>query len=179
MPFRHTGPIRTLTTFLSKVFVSLILLGLSELPASAQGPDPHQIYERKCAGCHEAHAGDFVHDNVTTGDGKVIGRRSGRPVAAFLARGHGKLAPPERAVLIEHLEQIARSGALFHDKCLVCHDRAVVFARSRLIGRQGKLVGRYSGRDVRAFLSNHGRVTAEEADTLTAILAYQLRGSQF
>ncbi|WP_417669348.1 hypothetical protein [Roseibium sp.] len=163
-----------------RVVRSILLAAfLALLPAVvlAQGLDPHRIYERKCSGCHEDHAGDFVAANIDYVDGRAIWRASGRPVEAFLSRKHGKLTPSERKVLVDHLNKVAEMGGLYREKCLICHDRAVVLARSRLIIRADKLTGRYSKRDIADFLKTHGRLSLEEAERMTATLRRQLPSS--
>lgn len=143
-------------------------------PTSAQQLDPHQLYEEKCAGCHQPHAGEFVHEKLLGSDGKIQGRNSRRELRAFLEKGHGGLTPAELEIILTHLTAIQRSGRVFHDKCLICHDRAVNLARSKLIMRDGKLVGRYTGRDIAEFLSDHGRLTADEVPKMVEVLIRQL-----
>lgn len=142
--------------------------------ASAQSRDPHQLYEKHCGSCHAGHAGAFVRDNLDMRAGETVGRKSRLGLASLLGSGHGGLAPDEVAPLIAHLTSIHKSGHLFHDKCIVCHDRAVVFARNRLIVRNGTLTGRYSSRDIERFLSSHGRLTAAEVATMVEVLKRQL-----
>lgn len=142
--------------------------------AVGQETDPHRIYEEKCARCHEAHAGDFVHNNLDLQDGLVVGRKSGVEISAFLERGHGRLNPAELQVLADHLASIRLTGQIYHDKCLVCHDRAVELARARLIFKAGELSGRYSGRKVEEFLAFHGRLDEEERSIVLRMLERQL-----
>ena len=158
------------------VFLFLIAL-VAASTASAQETDPHAIYERSCARCHEAHAGDFVHNRLDLKDGRIISKSSGRDVKTFLDGGHGRLEAAERQRLIDHLIAIRQSGRLFHDKCLTCHDRAAQFARSRLIVKDGVLVGRYSGKKTGEFLRGHGRLSPDEADRMIEVLTRQLQGS--
>lgn len=159
---------RRLTTLL------LLILAVTGF-ASAQETDPHAIYEQKCAPCHEAHAGDFVHSKLELQNGKVVGRTSGRDVEAFLDGGHGRLQGPELQTLIDHLTAIRQSGQLFHDKCLACHDRAAQLARSRLILKDGELIRRYSGTSTRDFLMTHGRLEPDEIDRMVEVLTRQLQ----
>ncbi len=161
-------------------FLSLAPLScaLTAQPVQAGDVDPHSLYEKKCTACHEAHAGDFVHEKLKIENGVVTGLQTGRPVAATLAHGHGGLTATERAVMIAHLEEIAAAGTLYHEKCLACHDRASSMARSRLILRDNVLTGRYSGRDIASFLKGHGRLSAEQAADMTATLSRQLSPAQ-
>lgn len=143
-------------------------------PAAAQTIDPHQVYEKNCAACHASHAGDFVHDSIDLKDGAVIGRKSGRSVKAFLEGGHGGLSSEETAVLVPFFAEIRESGRLYHDKCLFCHERAVTLARSKLEMKNGKLVGRYTGRDIESFLEDHGRLTPDEVARMVDVLKRQI-----
>jgi hypothetical protein len=140
----------------------------------AQTIDPHELYEQRCSGCHAPHAGEFVHDNLKRLSNKIVGRDTGRELRSFLAGGHGKLAPLEIDVIVAHLESILEAGALFHQNCIICHDRAVVLARRQLVLRNGRLLGRYSGREIGTFLENHGRLKGAQIATVVEMLKGQL-----
>ncbi|KUO58465.1 MAG: hypothetical protein APF80_01540 [Alphaproteobacteria bacterium BRH_c36] len=140
----------------------------------AQAPDPHQIFEQRCGGCHSPHAGDFARNYLVRSQGKMLTRKSSRELRGFLNSGHGKLSPVEIDVLVVHFENILNSGGLFQDKCRVCHDRAVELARHQLILREGTLTGRYTGRDIAEFLQNHGRLQQDEVERMIAVLKRQL-----
>ena len=66
------------------------------------------------------------------------------------------------------------TGWIFRDKCTLCHRNAVRLARIWLIVRDGRLVGRYTGRDIEAFLHNHGRLSDEEVGIVIKMLKRQL-----
>ena len=70
------------------------------------------------------------------------------------------------------------SDAFYQDRCEICHDRAYELARLRLIVRDGRLVGRYSGRDMTNFLPNHARMTTEEANRMREALTALLMGAR-
>jgi len=146
--------------------------------APAQTIDPHLLYEQNCAGCHAPHARDFVHDNLIRAGDKIIARQSRHSLQAIFEAGHGRLTRPEMAIIISHLTAIQRSGRLFHDKCLICHDRAVILARTRLALKNGTLVGRYSNRNIEKFLLGHGRLKGSELAIMLNVLKRQLAGSQ-
>ena len=157
-----------------------ILLGLAITgsPAlQAQDLDPHALYEGSCARCHESHAGEFVPKGLVRRGERILGRESGKELRAFLAAGHGRLAPGEVDAMVAHLAFILEAGGLFRDKCLICHDRAVVLARRELILRDGRLIGRYTGRDIAVFLENHGRLDGDEVATILNMLERQLVGT--
>jgi len=73
--------------------------------------------------------------------------------------------------------QIA-SGGLYQGRCEICHDRARELARLELVIREGRLVGRYTGRDIAAFLTWHGRLDAAEAALMTEALTAILQGAR-
>lgn len=176
--YRHGGdvsskearPLRAFKPFL--LLLPILLAGGQN--AAAQSADPHEIYERNCAQCHAPHAGDFVHDNLALSGNTIVGLKSKRDVRAFLQSGHGKLTPEEIDILVAALTQIRLSGRLFHDKCLICHDRAVRLARTELVIKDGRLVGCFSGRDIERFLKEHGRLDADEVLSMVAVLKRQL-----
>lgn len=160
---------------------SLLVLGFIGLLAvdetvgePAQGIDPHQLYEQRCGGCHVAHAGTFVHESLIASEGGVFGRSSGDELGAFLRAGHGEVSAKEIEAIIEHFTSILRSGRLFHKKCRICHDRAVILARRELIMKDGELIGRYTRRNIRQFLLDHGRLNADELPKLLDALKRQL-----
>lgn len=156
------------------VLYLLVLVFIGGPAALAQPIDPHELYEQRCAGCHAPHAGEFVHDNLKRLSNKIVGRDTGRELRSFLADGHGKLVPLEIDVIVVHLESILETGALFRENCIICHDRAVVLARRQLVLRNGRLLGRFSGRDIGIFLENHGRLKGAQIATVVEMLKGQL-----
>lgn len=157
-------------------FIQCVACCVMTTVALAQSPDdPHLIYEKRCAGCHEVHAGDFVSEALVERDGDLFGRNSSRNVEAFLSAGHGRLTKEETTVLLAHFSAIAQSGRLFQRNCRMCHDRAVSLARMSLRIENGELYGRYTGRNIREFLAGHGGLTANEVDTMMSTLKRQLR----
>lgn len=151
-----------------------MLLGIMATNGLAQFVDPYAIYEERCAGCHEAHAGDFTSKNLMVRDGDLIGRTTLEEVGAFLASGHAQLTQEHAAALLKHFSAIATTGRLFQDKCRVCHDRAVSIARKNLTIKNGDLYGRYTGRIIREFLNEHGRLAGDEADRILSAFKRQI-----
>lgn len=139
---------------------------------SAGAADFHRIFEDRCLSCH-GHAGDFARAALADKDGILIGTRSGRPVAEYLRKHAGGLSPTEIDLFSETFRQQLKFGAFYRQNCDICHDRAYELVRLRLILDDGKLMGRYTGRDIAAFLPNHARMTLAEAqmmlDRLTAL----------
>ena len=161
-------------TLLRTVIITISCL-LSLGGARGQETDPHRIYEYRCATCHEADAGDFVSGNLLEGAaGTLIGILSGREVEAFLTDGHGGLAASERASLMKLFGNIADSDRPFLSNCRICHDRAVDLAREKLVLQDGKLYGRYSGRDIEMFLQVHGRLNPGQVPVVIDMLKRQL-----
>ncbi len=142
--------------------------------AQAQQIDPHSVYEKNCAGCHSAHAGAFVFESTDLINGALVGKRTGKPVSDYLAAGHGGLSDLETAALMEHMSSIRKSGRLFQQKCAMCHSNAKDLARATLILRDETLWGRYSGRDIAQFLTNHGRLKPDEVPKMVEVLTRQL-----
>ena len=124
---------------LRKLILTLLLIAAVPDIVAAQASDPHRIYEERCGRCHAGHAGDFARESLEQREGEVVARRSGRPLAAFLRAGHGRLPPEQVAVLTDHLAAILGREALFQRKCRACHARALRLARFKLILRDGRL----------------------------------------
>ncbi len=164
---------RILSRCLVTALVLLSLVNSASQAVAAEPADPHKLFEQRCAACHDPHAGIFVRDSQERRKDAVVGRKSGRELRAFLVEGHGRLAPLEVDVMVQHLTSILAADGLFRDRCLICHGRAVELARGKLIIRQGRLVGRYTGRDVESFLKTHGRIDDTQAETLLRVLARQ------
>ena len=87
------------------------------------------------------------------------------------AGGSGRSWPVDT---VAHLTFIVEAGGVFRDRCLICHDRAVVLARSELALRGDRLVGRYTGRDIAAFLETHGRLEGADIETILRMMKRQL-----
>ncbi len=142
---------------------SLLLLCL--VPAAVAAEDFHELFERRCAACH-GHAGDFARETLVIVGGELRGRKSGRPVRAYLATHRGGLDTETAALFTEVLFRQVESGGLFQDLCAICHVRARDLVQARLVIADGRLLGRYSGADMGDFLQGHGRATDEEAQRL-------------
>lgn len=153
---------------------AVMVLAVGIAAAFPQSIDPHRLYEQNCGGCHAPHAGDFAHDNLVRSDGKTVGRKSGAELRAFLGAGHGRLTQDEIEAIVAHLNSILKSGRLFREKCLICHDRAVEFARLQLAMKDGELIGRYSKRNIERFLASHGRLEADQVPLMVEVLKRQL-----
>ena len=149
-----------------------LLIGAA--PASAL--DFHALFEARCLACH-GHAGPFVREYLRL-DGDRVTRGNGRPLAPFLARHSGGLSDEEIALFLRVFARQIASGGLYRDRCEICHDRARELARLELVIREGRLVGRYTGRDIAGFLTWHGRLDAAEAALMTEALIEILKGAR-
>ncbi len=145
------------------------------LPVRAQTVDPHVLYESRCTRCHEPHASEFARAQLKTEGDVVVGTETGEELSALLDGHRGtNLTTVEIRALVDHFSAMMATGWVFQKKCTLCHRRAAKLARIWLIMRDGRLMGRYSGRDIEVFLGNHGRLTAEEVKIVTKMLQRQL-----
>lgn len=148
---------------------------LGWLPVQAQTVDPHALYESRCARCHEPHASDFARAQLKVEGGAVIGTKTGHELSALLDGHRGtNLTTIEIRALVDHFAAMMETGWVYQKKCTICHEPAVKLARIWLIMRDGRLMGRYTGRDIEGFLGNHGRLTAKEVQIVTKMLQRQL-----
>ncbi len=150
---------------------------LASAPAYAQtsqAPDPHVIYETRCASCHEPHARDFAKKALELQNGAVVMKSSGAPLALFLEHHPRGLPPADAAALLKQFSAMLQTGFLYQEKCVACHERASTLARLRLFEREGVIEGRYTHRDISEFLRNHGRLTSMEVDTIMKMFHRQL-----
>ncbi len=141
--------------------LSVVLLGAGH-SVRAEQIDPHAVYEQACAGCHTPHASDLVETLLDAGQDSLAITQNGQPLAGFLQSGHGGASPAEIDALIALFTRIQLSDGLFRTKCRICHVRARETARLKLVIRNDRLVGRYTGRDIETFLHNHGRLESQE-----------------
>lgn len=157
-----------------------VLIGMAGGPAAGAEPEPgidfHTVFEERCLSCH-GHAGPFVRERLTLEDGTLY-RSNGQPLAPFLEHHAGGLSAKELRLFLDVFAAQIESGGLYKDRCEICHDRARELARLELVLRDGRLVGRYTGRDIGEFLTWHGRLTEEEADRMTKALKRILQGAR-
>lgn len=177
-PHAAHAPQRSLVGTLNAIAIFLTIALLTP-PAFAQSVDPHQLYEQRCATCHQPHARELVQETLVLRDGNVVLKKSGTLLADFLKRHpHRALEKPQADVLVKQFEAMLETGFVYQQKCGVCHDRAVDLARLRLQERNGTIIGRYTGSNITAFLRTHGRLTPSEVDTMVAMLDRQLSASR-
>lgn len=152
-----------------------LMAALMPTLASAQAPDPHAIYETRCAGCHDPHARGLAQKTLELKGSQLLLKGTGQRLADFLTKHPRRpLSNEDAAALERQLMAMLQSGFLFQEKCIACHERASVLARLRLIERDGALTGRYTGRDIATFMQGHGRLDDSEVEVILAMLKRQL-----
>lgn len=131
--------------------------------------DLHQLWDQRCGGCH-GHAGQFARDTLTVVGGRLLDRRSGRDVAAFLETHNGGYSPEHVAAIADMLRAQVGSSDMFQRKCAECHETAASLAREDLVSRDGVLMGRRSQRVVADFLKRHGDLEPDEVAPMLDVL---------
>lgn len=133
-------------------------------------PSRPGLFQERCARCHDE-AGSFAKTDLKFEEGVLRARRSGKDLRAFLPGHPGRLDEAEREAMVATLTAIVTSGGQFQQRCAICHGHAEAFAGAQLVIRDGRLRGRYSGRDVEIFLPGHGRLDAEGAAFFATVLS--------
>lgn len=163
---------------MSGLIAAIAIFAGIAVPARAQAIDPHSLYEQRCASCHESHAREFVKNSLKRTDAGLVGAKSAQELSAFLTRHAGtNLSDAEIAALVEHFRSMTDTGWIYEKKCVICHDRAKVLARTMLTERDGQLVGRYTGHVIKDFLRHHGRLDEKEISVIIAMFKRQLATS--
>lgn len=65
------------------------------------------LYAQRCAGCHGT-AAEFSRRSLRLRDGIAVARDGGRPVAALLESGHGKVTAQEAQLIVDSLARVLR-----------------------------------------------------------------------
>jgi hypothetical protein len=147
------------------IFGALIALGFGAGAISAWGdgnPKVHELFEARCGRCHD-HAGPLARETLTIVNDELHSRKTAVDIRPFLARHYGRLNPAEVALVYNTFRAQVAAAGRFQERCRICHGRARELAEDRLIIVGGRLMGRYSGRDIQTFLAHHGRPRADEA----------------
>ena len=158
-------------------FAFLALFATIASPVMAQPIDPHSLFETRCGRCH-GHAGEFARKTFLIEDGELVIQESRQRLLGFLPNHFGKLTRDEISALLEAFQQQVETGGLYQEKCRICHDRARYLARQNLVLRNGQLVGRYTGADIKRLLSYHGRLSDDEQAIIYDMLVWQLETRQ-
>ncbi|MDP6705132.1 MAG: hypothetical protein QF893_02215 [Alphaproteobacteria bacterium] len=158
------------------VIVVLLATAISGTRVSgAESVNYHDFFEGRCGSCH-GHSGDLAREQLVIVDGRLLGRESGNDIRSYLAGHYGRLSPDQVARVYAVLFRQGRAGGLFKTKCRICHGRARELAKTSLVVVAGQLRGRYSGRDVGAFLKRHGRLEDREVKVVYEALLALARG---
>lgn len=160
-----------LSFYIPALLIAVGVLSLTAHYGNAENPDAHEIYENSCSRCHEDHAGDFVHAALQLKNNAAVSVRTGLSADDYMKSGHGKLLSEHIAALNTLFLFILENDGLFQSHCRICHGPARLLAKSKLIVKDGVLMGRYTGRNIQEFLYGHGRLTKSEAEKMTDILS--------
>lgn len=150
---------------------------LANVPAirAAETVDPHAVYEKRCGGCHFEHGADLARQKMTVKNAALVVTRTGKPVDGILKSHHGvKLTAAELSALTGLFSLGIETGGIFQRRCASCHKTGAAFARESLEIKDGRLMARKSGAEVRAFLATHGGADPAEIDKLARMLQYQI-----
>ena len=164
---------------MTRIWLALaLLIGLNlstPQAASAQGLDPHKIYEKSCQSCHNEHGADMSRQRFKVANGILRVARTGTAVDQLLKKHHGvKLSADEMTVIIDLFKKGIAWGGVFQHRCASCHGRAADFARAKLGIADGNVRTLAGNVDVGSFLATHGEATPAEIATLMEMLRYQL-----
>ena len=125
--------------------------------------DVHDFFESRCGRCHQ-HSGDLARKKLVLDGGILRSRETGNDIRLFLPDHHGHPEPVETAALYETFVWQVRGGALFKEKCAICHVRASDLAHQYLLKDGDGIRGRYTGVKLGEFLTRHGRIDADKVD---------------
>jgi hypothetical protein len=151
----------------------VVLLSTIAPLAMAEAIDPHALFENRCGRCHD-HAGDLARETLLIEKGELVIKKSGQRLLDFLPDHFGKLTADETSVLSETFRQQIRTGGLYQKKCRDCHGSARNLAERELILRNDQLIGRYTGADIKRFLTYHGRLSDVEQTVVHDMLVWHL-----
>jgi len=155
--------------------VFAMLGGLLSAPLAQAQEDPHGIYERRCRTCHTEHGADLARQKFKIEQDVLTVARTGAKVDVLLRKHHGvALSVADTTALLTLFKSGIQWAGVYQRLCSRCHEKAVVFARERLLLREGQIVSRKGGGEVGALLTQHGGATDAEIATLLEMLRYQL-----
>ena len=160
---------------MSTGWIRALLLALLVASVPVEADDFHALFEARCQRCH-GHAGPFVRARLRLEDGVVKGSRGA--LDGFLRRHAGGLSTSEVALFIDIFRQQIERAGLYREHCIVCHEPAHEFAAIWLTVRDDRLIGRYSERDISAFLLRHGRLSDAEARLMAELLRGMVEGER-
>lgn len=130
------------------------------------------LFRDKCGRCHKR-AAPLVFGQMSLDDGVLFTAEKGQDLRVFLRRHYGRPKDDEIAAIYAALLRVAQGKGRFKTRCGICHESAEQVAKEFLIRRDGRLFGRYTGRDIAVFLQRHGTDSLEEAAFFTSVLERQ------
>jgi len=153
--------------------VGLALLSTASSALAAQdGRDLHDYWDGRCRECH-GDAGDFARRTLSADRGRLVGKHHRDDLERFLTNHY--LTDELVAPVMQMLSTQVTTRPLFKPHCARCHGAASDFARQSLVLRDGKAVGRKSGRPVAEYLRNHGALAPADIPVMAATLERVLR----
>ncbi len=150
-------------------------LALAFATSAASQEDPHRVYELRCHGCHSEHGADLARQKLKIDKDALTVNRTGTPLDTLLRKHHGvALSSAERSALVGLFQSGIRWAGVYQRLCASCHDKAVGFARERLVVKAGRVLSRRNDAEIDAFLKTHGGASDSEIETLLEMFRYQL-----
>ncbi|MEQ1716350.1 MAG: hypothetical protein ABL907_10265 [Hyphomicrobium sp.] len=160
----------------SVIAVSLAMLHGFAARAADAFVDAHTLYEKQCGACHTEHAADLSRQKFSIVSEQLQVSRTGVPVENLLRDHHGvRLDDAQQAALGQLFTLGLKWAGVFQHRCVLCHGKAVTFAREKLVLEDDQLIIRGSRIDVAGFLATHGDATPKEIETLLEMFRYQIR----
>jgi cytochrome c5 len=158
---------------------TMLVQAVTSSDAAAQSEakliDPHRVYEQRCRSCHHEHGADLARQKLTLKDGRLQVTRTRQDVAGLLRSHHGvRLSAEESTALLSLFRAGLTWNGVYQLRCGRCHERAVTFARSKLIVRDGQVRTHAGDRDVADMLKEHGQATSREIEVLITMFKRQL-----
>lgn len=149
----------------------VLVLGMAAVAAGSQSAaaiDVHAFWDSRCVECH-SHAGAFSRAHLSVENGRLAGKHHRGDLERFL--GQHESSGEHAGALYQMLLAQAQTQPLFQPKCGGCHGTAAEFARTSLVLEGGVALTKDGRRPVLDVLAKHGRVSADEARTISDSLA--------
>lgn len=158
------------------ILIGALLISMT-LTTEAYSVDPHGYFENRCSHCH-SNIEDFAKADLYIKDGKLCGRGCGHDIRQFLPQHYGHPNSEQALALYDLLfaqlqgsaTDLTSSRGGFKTRCAICHINERELAQHHLVRKDGVVYGRYTGRELAAFLANHGRIRADELDFFVQLL---------
>lgn len=139
--------------------IGSILCALILAAGPAGAIDLSDFWNSRCKECH-GDAAAFARSRLKAEGGVLASRHSKRDVLRFL--GQHEMGPTHAEGIYAMLLAQVASQPVFEERCAGCHKTATEFARTSLVIKDGKLIGRSNGREVSSFLVRHGGLRPDE-----------------